>query len=238
LDLYSGAGGAAVGYDRAGFEVTGVDIRPQPRYPFRFVEADALEYLAAHGHEYDAVHASPPCQAFTQMSAKYRGKGGKADGHPDLLTPTRAALRNNPRPWVVENVVGAKRAMSPGLLLHGAMFGLGVHRPRLFESNVLLLAPGGGPTPRKIEPIGVYGEAADGRRLRYRNSLAGRDAQGRPIYGKKSVMRAARSIDEASAAMGINWMTWEEIREAIPPAYAAWIGARLMASLALEEVPA
>src|SRR6516162_8264231 len=108
LDLFCGAGGAAMGYHRAGFDVTGVDNRPQPRYPFTFHQADAMTFPL---DGFDAIHASPPCQAFTQMSARWRGKGTKADEHPDLITPTLARLRPLEVPWVVENVQGAVRIM-------------------------------------------------------------------------------------------------------------------------------
>lgn len=232
LDLFCGAGGAAVGYHRAGFEVVGVDNRPQPHYPFEFHLDDAMTVLAAvpariGGVEFwplgrfDAIHASPPCQAFTQMSARWRGKGGKADGHVDLLTPTRAMLADVSLPWVIENVQGARNFMRTTLALHGGQFGLGVHRPRLFESNVMLMSPGG---PRAESPIGVYGDKPDGRmlwRLRNNGNMKG-----------KSVIRAARSIEEARAVMGIDWMPeWDELREAIPPAYTEWIGRQLLAAI-------
>jgi DNA (cytosine-5)-methyltransferase 1 len=206
-----------MGYFRAGFDVTGVDIRPMPRYPFAFHQADALEFLAEHGHEYDAIHASPPCQAFTQMSARWRGKGGPTDDHPDLLTPTRALLATYPQPWVIENVQGAKRHMRPVLILHGGLFGLGVHRPRLFESNVYLCSLHG---PRTAFPIGVYGAKPEGRTTyRYRNNG---NMKG------KSLIRTAKSIEEAREAMGIDWMDWSEIKEAIPPAYTEYIGHQLL----------
>jgi DNA (cytosine-5)-methyltransferase 1 len=206
-----------MGYHRAGFTVSGVDIKPQPRYPFTFIQGDALEYIAAHGQEYDVIHASPPCQAFTQMSAKWRGRGTRADEHPDLLTPTLTHLRPLTTPWVVENVPGARRLMRPTVILHGGMFGLGVHRPRLFESSSMFLCA---PAPRVPFPIGVYGTKPDGRTTyRYRNN---------GNYKGKSLIRAAKSIEEARAVMGIDWMTWEEIREAIPPAYTEWIGLQLM----------
>jgi DNA (cytosine-5)-methyltransferase 1 len=220
LDLFCGAGGSAVGYYRAGFDVTGVDIEPQPHYPFAFIQADALEHCAAYGHRFDAIHASPPCQAFTQMSAKWRGKGGLADSHPDLLTPTRAMLARFSQPWVIENVPGAKRHMRATMVLHGGMFGLGVHRPRLFESNVLLFAPYG---RRTVGPIGVYGHCPDGRTLwRYRNNG---NMKG------KSLIRCARSLEEAQRVMGIDWMDWHEITQAVPPAYTEWIGRHLIAML-------
>lgn len=212
-----------MGYSRAGFEVVGVDIRPMPRYPFEFHQGDALEFIREHGHEFDAIHASPPCQAFTQMAAKYRGKGGIADSHPDLLTPTRALLKTFHQPWIIENVQGAKHHMQATVSLHGGMFGLGVHRPRLFESNVMLLAA---KAPHTLEPIGVYGTQPDGRRVgtRTRNNGNWRTAR----VPKKSVMRSARSIEEAREAMGIPWMTWEEIREAVPPVYCEFLGKQLM----------
>jgi DNA (cytosine-5)-methyltransferase 1 len=215
LDLFCGAGGCSMGYHRAGFDVTGVDNRPQPRYPFTFVQADAMTYPL---DGFDAIHASPPCEAFTQMSARWRGKGTKADEHPDLLTPTLARLRPIEVPWVVENVQGAVHHMRVILKLHGGMFpGLGVHRPRLFESNVLLLAP----MARQVtSPIGVYGTKPDGRTTyRYRNN---------GNYKGKSLIRAAKSVEEAREVMGIDWMTWDEIRKAIPPAYTELIGAQLL----------
>lgn len=210
-----------MGYSRAGFtEIVGVDIKPQKHYPFTFVLGDALEYVAAHGREFDAIHASPPCQRFTQMSARWRGKGTKADTHADLLSPTLAILRVDPRPWVIENVQGAGHLMRITARLHGGMFGLGVHRPRLFESSVALLAPY---ASQSRAPIGVYGTKPDGRTTyRYRNN---------GNYKGKSLIRAAKSIWEASDAMGIDWMTWEEIRDAIPPAYTEFIGRQLIEAL-------
>ncbi|HXJ66289.1 MAG TPA: DNA cytosine methyltransferase [Actinomycetota bacterium] len=231
LDLFSGAGGAAMGYHRAGFEVVGVDINPQPRYPFEFHQADAMSIL--RGMEgwpsfngemwrpgyFDAIHASPPCQAFTQMSARWRGKGTAADEHLDLLTPTLERLRQMDKPWVVENVPGARRLMRNPLILHGGQFGLGVHRPRLFESNVMLLNF----TARATRsPLGVYGKPDGRTTYRYRNNgnLKG-----------KSLIRAWKSLEEGSAAMGIDWMDVAGLREAIPPAYTEFIGEQLMAAL-------
>lgn len=234
LDLFCGAGGAAVGYHRAGFDVVGVDIAPQKNYPFRrwFWQGDALEVmrdLAAGGRllfghdgalgltDFDAIHASPPCQAFTQMSARWRGKGTKADEHLDLLTPALALLRPLALPWVVENVIGARRMMNANLTLHGGMFGLGVHRPRLFESNVLLLAP---KTAQTKSPLGVYGKVDGRTTYRYRNN---------GNYKGKSLIRAWKSVQEGQEAMGIDWTDDErEIAEAIPPAYTELIGHQLM----------
>ena len=217
LDLFCGAGGAAMGYHRAGFDIVGVDIRPQPRYPFEFIQADAMTVPLGG---YDAIHASPPCQAFTQMSARWRGKGTKADIHPDLLTPTLAILRTLGLPYIVENVQGAKAHMRATLVLHGGMFRLGVHRPRLFEANVLILAVR---TPQTLSPLGVYGAKPDGHTTyRYRDN---------GNYKGKSLIRTAKSVEEAREAMGIDWMTWDEIREAIPPAYTEYIGVQLLEHL-------
>lgn len=204
-----------MGYSRAGFDVVGIDIAPQPHYPFTFWEADALGSLVGGTwREFDAIHASPPCQEFTTMSNRWRGAGGLADKHLDLLTPVRELLLGIAIPWVIENVVGSKGKMRPTLILHGGMFGLGVDRPRYFESNVMLFAPEG---PRTADPLGVYGKAPDGRRLFTR-------ADG-------SEQRAPRDLAEAQAAMGMDWADWNGVREAVPPAYTEWIGTQLIAAL-------
>lgn len=217
LDLFCGAGGAAMGYHRAGFDVYGVDIQPQPRYPFTFWQRDVLDLPMDWLEEFDVIHASPPCQAFTQMSARWRGKGTKADTHVDLLTPILGRLRSERIPWIVENVVGAKHKMRTDAMLHGGMFGLRVHRPRRFESNCPLTAHY---AKRTKQPIGVYGTKPDGRTTyRYRNN---------GNYKGKSLIRAAKSLEEAAEAMQIDWMTWPEIREAIPPAYTEYLGRQLL----------
>lgn len=130
LDLFCGAGGAAEGLHRAGFDITGVDIRPQPRYPFEFILADALEYPL---DGYDAIWASPPCQRWAGCKRQYLKR------HPDLLTPTRERLHCQDKPFIIENVPLAP--MSNTVMLCGEMFGLGVIRHRKFESNCLLLQP-------------------------------------------------------------------------------------------------
>jgi DNA (cytosine-5)-methyltransferase 1 len=221
LDLFCGAGGAAMGYHRAGFDVVGVDINPQSNYPFPFHCGDALAFMERDidnlgefiGVNWDAIHASPPCQAHTTMSNRWRGAGGKADDHVDLIGETRALLEQTRLPWVIENVPGAKGQMRSPVTLDGSMFGLGVVRPRLFESNVLL-SPPQGMISRVLEPVGVYGKAHDGRLLWAR-------ADG-------TEQRAARSLKEARTAMGIDWMEWRELAEAIPPAYTEWIGRQLL----------
>ncbi len=221
LDAFCGAGGCSVGYQRAGFDVTGVDIEPHDDYPFPLLEDDALvvldnlQYLAT----FDAIHASPPCQGYTTMSNRWRGKGGKADSHLDLIPAVRDALLAWGGPYVLENVPGARSQLRDPITLHGGMFGLRVHRPRLFETNVPLMLYS---APPPVDPIGVYGKAHDGRRLFTR-------ADG-------SEQRAAYSLSEARGAMGIDWMTdWADLTEAIPPAYTEYLGVQLLAQLEAGE---
>ena len=206
-----------MGYNRAGFDITGIDLSPQPNYPFEFHQFDALSFLdTGLFWLFDAIHASPPCQFFTQMSARDRGKGGVADSHADLLTPTLKRLAEIPLPWVVENVMGARRVGGHALTLHGGMFGLRVHRPRLFWTNQLLMQP----TARKSpEIVGVYGKRPDGRRL----------------WGNHptSTLRAAKGLADAQDAMGMDWADWYGTKEAIPPAYTEFIGQQLLQHLSL-----
>lgn len=217
LDLFCGAGGCSVGYDRAGFDVTGVDVAEQPNYPFKFHRADALAFLAEHWKEFDAFHASPPCQGYTTMSNRFRGAGGAADSWPLLIGPIRDLLRVTCKPFVIENVPGARAELIDPVTLHGGMFGLGVSRPRLFEcwGFMPLIAL----TEQVVNPLGVYGKL-DGRRIWTR------------IDGTEQ--RAPKTIDQARAAMGIDWMTWDEIREAIPPVYTEHIGEQLLTAIELQ----
>lgn len=202
LDLYCKAGGAGMGYARAGFDVTGVDIEPQSRYPFTFIQADALEYVEAHGHEYDFIHASPPCQAFTSL----QGRWGRE--YPDLISATRAALIATGKPYVIENVAGAP--LENPLMLCGSMFGLKVIRHRLFETNPLIWFPPGACS----HPKGAVGR---------RGHLG--DREWMTVTGHFS------DIKKASAAMGIDWMTQRELAQAIPPAYTQWLGVEILATL-------
>jgi DNA (cytosine-5)-methyltransferase 1 len=211
LDLFSGAGGAGAGYARAGFEVVGVDLAPQPRYPFTFVQGDALEYLAAHGHEFDAIHASPPCQRFSTLTAMHGAE--RVASHPDLVEPTRELLRALGRPYVIENVPGAP-LVSP-IMLCGSHFGLGaaglyLRRHRIFEVGGFDFWPPASCLHRGFA-IGVYGHAG-GMSVRDSNRKFGTTADWRE-------------------AMDIAWMTGEELAEAIPPAYTAWIGRALLATI-------
>lgn len=216
LDLYCGAGGAAMGYWEAGWDVVGVDIEAHADFPFTFIQADALDVLtdADFLSRFAAVHASPPCQAHTTMSNRYRGNGGSTDDHLDLIGATRELLIAGGLPYVIENVDGARAKLRDPIRLTGGMFGLGVERPRLFESNVALTAPH---YVRCTDPIGVYGRHHDGRRLWTRND--------------GSVLRCARTLAEGQEAMGIDWMSWPDLTEAIPPAYTHHVGGQLLEAL-------
>ena len=192
-----------MGYHRAGFEVVGIDNRRQPRYPFHFIQSDALDYLSEYGSEYDFIHASPPCQAYCKLKNMWNSKS-----HPDLVDKTRHLLRLSGRPWIIENVVGAP--LMNAFMLCGTMFRLGtetaeLRRHRLFEPSgdwASFLVPECRHTRRVI---GVYGHL--GRDLR------------RPDLGPQSF-----GLTDRGTAMGIDWMKWDELNQAIPPAYTEFIG--------------
>lgn len=239
LDLFSGAGGCAMGYHRAGFDVVGCDIKPQRRYPFPFVEGDALELLAClirggkfhiepDGPNYylediACIHASPPCQAFSSMKVMKNARE-----HHDLLTPTRNLLKKIGKLWVIENVPGSP--IVPGnsplfcdesaITLCGTMFNLNngkqeLRRHRLFESSIILEQP---VCRHRLDVIGFYGDHA---RTRQR-TIAGNRDRGGDIVGNQKKMPLVRDL------MGIDWMTWHEAVLAIPPAYTEFIGLQLI----------
>lgn len=210
LDLFCGAGGCAVGYHRAGFDVIGVDHLPMPRYPFRFIEADAMEYAEKYGKEFDAIHASPPCQRYSVATAVWHG--GR-ERHPDLIEPVRQILIASGKPYVVENVMGAP--LQNAVMLCGTMFGLKVFRHRLFESTILLAAPAVHPKH----------DGSTGSHRGY--STVARSRGGYIcVAGHNFVPR------EGAEAMGINWMQFRrELSQAIPPAYTEFIGRQLMTAL-------
>lgn len=215
LDLYCCAGGASVGYSRAGFTVTGVDNVGRPTYPFEFVQADAIEYVVNHGCEYDVIHASPPCQAY---SAPTRGTNGWKDtSHADLIEATRDALRGIDCPSVIENVPGAP--IRKDIKLTGPTFGLGVLQPRYFElAGWKCVQPALKPALGRVRGWrhGVY---YDGPYV--------------AVYGKGG---GKASIAEAQEAKGIFWTSdWIELCEAIPPAYTHWLGQRLIEVRAWES---
>lgn len=202
LDLFCGAGGAGVGYHRAGFDVVGVDINPQPRYPFEFHQADAMTFPL---DGFDAVHASPPCQRYTAL-----GTREDLSHHPDLVAATRFGLAVFAGPWVIENVVGAP--LRADLTLCAAAFGLRSYRHRIFESNARLVQP---PHPPHRVRVNRRGE---NRREHW--------ARG----GFVTITGDIGSY-VGPEAMGIDWMTGAELSQAIPPAYTEYIGKQLVAFL-------
>lgn len=208
LDLFSGAGGAAVGYARAGFEVVGVDHVAQPRYPFEFIQADALS-PPVDLEDFDVIHASPPCQAY---SAGARMRNGYAKEHPKLIEPVRAILRASGKPYVIENVREAP-LLNPTVLC-GSSFGLQVRRHRGFESNVLLMSH---PCQHYLQEVvvGVYGSHPEASVIR----------KGHPAI-------RAKTIEHAQEAMGMPWVQeWHGLKEAIPPAFTEHVGEQLMQAL-------
>jgi DNA (cytosine-5)-methyltransferase 1 len=203
LDLFCGAGGASQGYKRAGFHVTGVDNRAQPHYAGdRFIRADAMTFSF---EGFDAIHASPPCQAYT----KARNLQGNA--HPDLVGPMRERLIAAGVPYVIENVIGAP-LINP-LLLCGMMFGLNVYRHRLFESSV--------PLPFLLHPMHHKPHVKMGRPVKEGDIVQ--------VVGHFS------NIGYARRAMDIPWMTQKELAQAIPPGYTEFVGRELLAHIRTAE---
>jgi len=212
VDLFCGAGGAAWGYHLAGFRVIGVDINPQPNYPFKFYQYDALKALDLDLSHVAAIHASPPCQAHTYLSAL-----SNID-HPDLIPETRDRLSRLDIPWVIENVPGAP--IRADITLCGSMFGLFVRRHRHFESNVQLKA---GPCEHKAQALASPGFPV------YRHGRTHIS----PVIGVYGGGRGAGpgEIDRKREAMGIPWMTGAELAQAIPPAYTEHIGKQVLQCL-------
>jgi DNA (cytosine-5)-methyltransferase 1 len=202
IDWFCRAGGASMGYHRAGFDVIGVDKIPVKSYPFRFVQADALALFAdppAWVLNADAHTGSPPCQAHT-LCQRIQG-----NGHPDLIPPTREAFQRFGKPWIIENVEGAP--LRNPVMLCGAMFpGLRVYRHRLFESSIPLGVP---EHPEHVAPLRKMGRKPEPGDFMH-------------VVGNFSGVAVARE------AMGIEWMTRDDLREAIPPAYTEHLGVQLM----------
>lgn len=194
-----------MGYARAGFEVVGVDINPQPRYPFEFHQGDALEYLRQHGYEFDAIHASPPCQAHSAMTRLTSTKE-----HPDLIPETRRLLVATGKPWIIENVPGSP--LIDPITLCGTSFKMEVARHRNFESNTRLTGVG------KCSHKGLSLYTVLTRSCRPCGDI-----------------RAKSSHDIGKRAMGVDWMTQAELGEAIPPAYTEYLGLQLRAALMLSR---
>jgi len=210
LDLYCCAGGASTGYAQAGFEVTGVDIEPQPHYPFEFVQADALDVLSdlSFLSQYDVIAASPPCQHYSPLNALAPHKK-----YPDLIGPTREALLRWRGPWVIENVMSAPLNKQRSIVLCGEMFGLRTIRHRRFEPSpgLTLVAP---------------------KHEKHRARTATSRRRERWNQGWHVSVTGDVGTYVGPAAMGINWMTGNELCEAIPPAYTRWIGRHLLRGLA------
>lgn len=223
LDLFCCAGGAGTGYHRAGFDVIGVDIDPQPRYPFEFAQGDALAYLrlliaGRKVRAFDAIHASPPCHDHSRLSSI----PGRTNGTDWLLPATRELLIGTGLPYVIENVVGAK--MIDPIRLCGSQFDLTAHDPalgetvrlerhRLFESNLPIVGGGGCRHDRTVQVAGVYGH----------NSSTDRAIMRRTAYVPSTPVR--RTL------MGIDWMTRDELSQSIPPAYTEHVGRQLIGLL-------
>lgn len=209
LDLFCGAGGAAMGYHQAGFEVVGVDINPQPRYPFEFHQADALQFLREFGKDFDVIHASPPCQAYMDTNSN----GKKPSKHPRLIEPVRELLIETGKPYIIENV--HKSPLNAVLMLCGTMFDLRVIRHRYFELSFAF--------PALTPPCNHWGTVAAG------------DFVGVYAFGGRGHRHGKGRRDGPSEpsdvtpheAMQIDWMTLKELYEAIPPAYTKFIGGHL-----------
>lgn len=209
LDLFCGAGGAAKGYHDAGFEVVGVDISPQPNYPYTFIQSDAMYMLEQVGflRTFDAIHTSPPCQSYSDLAHR----NGNGASWPRLIDPVRKLLDDSGLPYVIENVEGAP--LIDPVVLCGVMFDeLRVIRHRLFETNWTLTAPPHGKHPL----VFTY----DKRKRHY--GKLNQDTSYVQVTGGGNC-----TVANKRSAMGINWMTGHELNESIPPAYTEWIGKQL-----------
>lgn len=212
LDLFCGAGGAGMGYHRAGFEVVGIDLNPQPNYPFAFYQGDVRElpnYILA---SFDRIHASPPCQAYSPLGALSPDKE-----YPDLVAFTRALLIGSGVPYVIENVMSAPLIKERSIVLCGSMFGLRTYRHRRFESDQPLVAP--------THPKHTVLTATKQRKARW--------AEGWNVSITGDV-----GTYVGPEAMGIDWMTGNELCQAIPPAYTQFIGEQLLRHLSTSEARA
>ena len=229
LDLFCGAGGAEMGYHRAGFDVVGVDIKPQPHYPFTFIQADALEFISKEleypsgemrtpvGY-FHAIHASPPCQAYSTVTPLASRRK-----HPDLIGPTRDVLQRTGRPYIIENVDGARHLLEKKFMLCGSMFGLKVWRHRWFECPTLRAGVDVRRCRHRGSPIDVSGTG--GRRINRRANDHGGNTN------------KPRNLAEARDAMGIDWMTRYELSQAIPPTYTEIIGKQLLQTIGSAHAP-
>jgi len=220
LDLFCGAGGAGMGYHKAGFEVVGVDINPQPNYPFEFHQADAITFPS---DGFDAIHASPPCQVHSVISHLAKSC------HVDLIPQTREKLVSSKLPYAIENVPGSP-LLDP-IMLCGSMFGLKtecgtqLRRHRLFEISGFKIKN----IPKcnhALRTIGIFGDKARDTAAEKRHYSKPKSTRGKPVGIKFS-------LDDARTAMGIDWMSFKEISQAIPPAYTEFIGLQALSAQSL-----
>lgn len=204
LDLFCGAGGASMGLHRAGFDVTGVDIKPQPRYPFRFVQGDALR-PPFDLSQFDFIWASPPCQAYSVASQSRRSAG---QVYPDLVAPVRAMLEAAGVPYAIENVPGSP--IRADVRICGCQVGLELRRERWFETSWQHFAfqP---PCHHTGPVVSVVGH-------------------GTPSWVREK-LGFNPTIAHYRAAMGIDWMNRGELSQAIPPAYGEFIGRAAIAHI-------
>lgn len=224
LDLYCCAGGAAKGYHDAGFEVIGVDIVDRPNYPYEFIKADALEVLKdmEFVNQFDAIHASPPCQCYSKLKYLSNNVEKWEKEHVDLVAPTRELLMKTGKSYVIENVEGAP-LINP-IKLYGSQFeNMYTQRPRLFESNILLRQPENRPVKHKTLKLGE-GPAEDGY-----ITVAGT----RPPKGMNEIQT---KLYYGFALGGIDWMSLEELTQAIPPCYTEFLGKQIIEYLEDKEI--
>lgn len=223
IDLYCCAGGAAMGYHQAGFdEIIGVDIVDRPNYPFEFVKMDALEFLrTADLSDVSFIHASPPCQCYSKLKHLSGNVEKWEETHVDLVAPTREALIKTGKPFVIENVEGSP-LINP-IKLYGSQFpNLYTQRPRLFESNIPLREPVNPKVKHKTGKLG-YGPAEDGF-----ITVAG-------IRPQRGMNEVQTRLYYGFALGGIDWMSLEELTQAIPPAYTEFIGKQIIEYLDIQK---
>lgn len=246
LDLFCGEGGAAEGYMAAGWDVIGVDnqLGVGRRYPgAEFHVADALAFLAQHGAQFDAIHASPPCQGYSIATA---GNLPARTKRKRLIAATRELLALTGRPWVIENVEQARSQMQNPMLLCGRMFGLGapdadgfplvLDRHRLFESNIPLVAPVHPPHGNE-QVAGVYGGSRRASRLPGESlaDVAARDRHAARYERHGGYVPRSKTV--LQQLLGIDWMTVRGMQESIPPVYARWVGQQLIENVMALDPP-
>ncbi len=216
LDLFCCAGGCAKGYHDAGFEVVGVDIVDRPNYPYEFIKADALEILKneAFISQFDAIHASPPCQCYSKLKYLSGNVEKWEEDHVDLVAPTRELLIKTGKPYIIENVEGSP-LINPIKLCGSQFENMYTQRPRLFESNISLRKPDAPVVRHKTLKLGE-GFAEDGY-----ITVAGT----RPPKGMNEVQA---KLYYGFALGGIDWMSLEELTQAIPPVYTCFLGKQII----------